>query len=81
MKWQKRKLVIGLCVENLDILPKSELQESLCGQIYSVLGARVMALSLVYVQVDKAHSNELNGEGEREGAVAVDEVEIVSYMK
>ena len=83
--------MIVLCVESLDIVPKNVLQESPCGQIYSVLGAKVMVISLVYVQVEthkvlhiqlfKVHRNKLNVEGEREGAVAVDEVEIVSYMK
>ena len=34
-----------------------------------------------YIQLFKVHRNKLNVEGEREGAVDVDEVEIVSYMK
>ena len=42
-----------------------------------------MAISLVYIHLDrhKVRNNKLNVEGEREGAVVVDEVEIVSYMK
>ena len=42
-----------------------------------------MVISLVYVQVEthKVRSNKLNMEGEREGAMAMGKVGIVSYMK